>query len=613
MGDDEVISSSLLLIPAIVYTGIIATLFGIVGIFTANWFIASSVIILLIFSRDILSSAQHFLTNFKSLLLSVSFVQIVNIAIIIFVGSALFYNSFIPSEMADVWVYHIPIAENTIKHEQFQYPLMEHNFYGNIPAFVNVLFSVAMIKTPNFAYASFVNGAIFLFFVMSFQGLFRRYNDYLLFIAIMIIGFSNFFLGFATEPHTDLARSIFSCLAVVYLIFYQRTSKQFYLYLFAITMGAAIATKYTEITSFVALIPFATFLIIKNKHYKFFSYSALIMILIAGFWYLKNLFLYGNPVYPFIFSHHGLSDTWMAEYIAELSRPFDPVNRNFNRDLLTLGGWSDFFSVIWKFYFQGHVTQQFILAASLLYLLLKRNIALLMLGISLLFFIIYYTTPLFNHQRFAITTLLIFNSLGVIIIFDILRPLLSYLDNIISFKLPIKIHNLLAKAIIIVKFSSIILFGIIIFVRPPSLGGVFTKSAKIIESGGVDIYLSKNIYWYKSYNYVVSNDLKNIFHPFDTGVKYLSKIYSSTDTSDTFISLMDVSIENSDYKKFISDKNIMYFYFNPNFKFTDIEVERSGPQKVNDAYKVINILLKHSHPIYTDENSWTVYKVEHFE
>jgi len=59
---------------------------------------------------------------------------------------------------------------------------------------------------------------------------------------------------------------------------------------------------------------------------------------LAGYWYVKNLIVLGNPIYPFIFGHPGLSDQWMANYRLELGRAFDPAYRVFVTDLTTRQG-----------------------------------------------------------------------------------------------------------------------------------------------------------------------------------------------------------------------------------------------------------------------------------
>lgn len=71
-----------------------------------------------------------------------------------------------PSGIADVWVFHIPLANSIIEHAGFVSPQIDHPFYGNIPLFFNLLFSLVMMVSGHWTGAAIMNIAIFFGFLL---------------------------------------------------------------------------------------------------------------------------------------------------------------------------------------------------------------------------------------------------------------------------------------------------------------------------------------------------------------------------------------------------------------------------------------------------------------
>ena len=74
----------------------------------------------------------------------------------------------------------------------------------------------------------------------------------------------------------------------------------------------SLGTKYPTLNAFGAFILsfsliFLLFIKIKNKKYIFHTLlkSFILIFIFGGYWYLKNLIVYGNPIYPFVFSCWG--------------------------------------------------------------------------------------------------------------------------------------------------------------------------------------------------------------------------------------------------------------------------------------------------------------------
>jgi hypothetical protein len=97
------------------------------------------------------------------------------------------------------------------------------------------------------------------------------------------------------------------------------------LLLSGICYGLAISIKYNGLYGLAigGTLLFAYLLIHKfgyKEIFKNLAYFSLAVLVVAGFWYFKNLILHHNPFYPFIFGHPGFTDKeyWEAHETIKL-------------------------------------------------------------------------------------------------------------------------------------------------------------------------------------------------------------------------------------------------------------------------------------------------------
>ncbi|ULR46329.1 hypothetical protein [Rhizobium sp. K102] len=268
------------------------------------------------------------------------------LAALAFIGLAcvISVTALFPAASADVWAFQIPLAQSIVSHGGFVTPQMDSNFYGNIPLFFNVLFACILLFIDHWLAAGLLNAAIFLGFLLLLVSCAHRWRAAGSLLVCFLIAFQPFFTPGAAVPLTDLPRSCFSVAAVLYLWRYLETSRPSELVSCALVPGGAVGGKYTEL-QMVGLIGLALLpSICRGKlPLPLFLTCVVAFLSLAGYWYAKNLIVLGNPIYPFMFGHPGLSDQWMADYTLELGRAFDPANRVFVTDLTTRQGWHDFF------------------------------------------------------------------------------------------------------------------------------------------------------------------------------------------------------------------------------------------------------------------------------
>jgi hypothetical protein len=130
--------------------------------------------------------------------------------------------------------------------------------------------------------------------------------------------------------------------------------------------------------------------------------AAALFAALSGTWYVKNLILYGNPVYPFLLGHPGLSEEWMKGLMVEMTNSTLPEDRIYSHDLFTLRGWHDFAAAWWT-KFRGLVPMVLVALAGLAAPLPRRWMLPLW---SVVLFVIWYAL-MFNARRWAMPAALL--------------------------------------------------------------------------------------------------------------------------------------------------------------------------------------------------------------
>ena len=249
-----------------------------------------------------------------------------------------------PSGIEDVWSYHLPIVHSFIAHHGIIAQQVPHPFYGNNPLLFELLFAVPMLAVGHFAAAGIVNVAVYfglMLLILSFAKAARGFQ-FLLLLAVLVWA-SSFFLLSAAQPMIDVPRSCFSAAAFLFAWRYARAFCRFDLVMSALTAGAAVAGKYTELmTPLIICATLAPLMIMRRPTWTHILPAAVAFTAVSSFWYFKNAILYGNPIYPFLFAHPGLSNAWMANLVGDLQTSVHAEQQAYSRNMMTLQGWHDF-------------------------------------------------------------------------------------------------------------------------------------------------------------------------------------------------------------------------------------------------------------------------------
>ena len=521
-----------------------------------------------------------------------------------------------PSGVADVWVFHIPLANSIIEHAGFVSPQIDHPFYGNIPLFFNLLFALVMMVSGHWTGAVIMNIAIFFGFLFLLSSCASRWRACGFFLVAALMLSIPFFRGSVGEPMTDLARSCFSVAAVLFLWRYLETRRPAELFHCALVLGGAVGGKYTEL-QMVGLIGLALMpTLLKGRVSLPLFLSCLCAFLaVAGYWYAKNLIVLGNPIYPFMFGHPGLTDAWMADYMLELGRAFDPANRHFVTNLATLQGWRDFLHILYNWFLAGKPNAFVALALILAGLAVAfRRIAFLA-AITAAMFVIWYTV-MFNHIRWATPAYLLFFSTGFIGASLLRERLDQWLDRqVLPRMVPLtKIASSPACMI-----ASPVLIGVL-------AGGLWLSQWYRVGGGdmdpgkakdfdvvlgmiSVDKYMESHREAYFMYRYIAEHDLRTVFQPFDTANTLLSTAYNDGRDGGWQLPRYVLPAQGSDIDAFIRDNHIGYFILPPDAGSAFL-AERIGEDKIVLANSVIAHMMPRSSLILTDRFGWKLYRFD---
>jgi hypothetical protein len=520
----------------------------------------------------------------------------------------------LPSENIDVWVFQLPLAKSMVDHSGFVYPQMDHPSYGNMPLFFNLLFAQAMLFVDHFIAANAVNIAVYLGFLLALSSYATRARGL---VFLLILFFFASFAPSAPAPLTDLSRSCFSVLALIFTDRYLSDNRSYDLVVAGLLAGAAIAGKYTELVTaaLIGLVLLPRLLLLRRRTWLDALGFSAALVVVAGFWYAKNWLLLGNPIYPFIFGHPGLTDEGMAEYMRDLSQAFDPANRIYVTNLLTPAGWRDFIFILHEWFFVGQRAAQFAGAVIVVALVLRpRRMAMLVFCTAALF--VFWYARMFNHIRWATPAYLLFFSTAVVGVTVIVEAVLAAWQR----------HGANARIAVLVawvsrrpllsRFLSLrlvvnALAGAVVLTVGIGSAYSFRQQGMVVlgilgSRTGIDDYLATRRQGYGIYRYIAEHDLRMVFQPLDNGAASYAAAYNGGRDGGWILGYRTMPSDEAHADEFLREQHVRYFIYRPTLNPT--EIDRLGADHVGLAYGIMRSLLPKSRLLLTDPFGWSLYE-----
>jgi hypothetical protein len=530
------------------------------------------------------------------------------------VGAAVTYVGlflcFIPASNVDVWVYHLPLVQSIVSHAGFAYPQIDNLFYGSQPMALEMLHGAGMVFFNHFAIASAINLAIYLSLAVLAVACIPRGRGFL-FLLLCYLFVVRLELQSAATPMIDTPRACLSIAAFLFAWRYAWTFRRMDLILSALVAGLAVAAKTTELVNVLIICATLAPFIWRRGTWRDLIPAAGIFAAVSSYWYIKNLVLYGNPVYPFIFGHPGLSDAWIRDLMLEMTRPFDVADRGYSTNLITAQGWHDFIVVMGAKFFW-----------------LKRPALIVLLGLALpwprrwmlplwsgLLFLFWYA-QMFNHIRWAITAVLLLTLTAFMVVGFATSHLVDAWEGkgplarwIAPWRRPGAVRVLPASL-----SALLVIFLVFVAVRidqgkghsfiPPWMDANMVTA--LTRTGDPERYLSQTREEFELYRYIGRHNLARVFQPYDNGGTLFVSAYNDGQDNRWLVhfTMMPASLAQAD--AFIARQRIRYFIRKP---LDPTDVERLGPAHVALADAMIARLKPHARLLLRDRFGEELYEI----
>lgn len=307
--------SSRLALQYVVGFGVILYLslfLGLLGWFTFPKLTLLFVFFLAVFARDIPRVFRDVASAIRALLglWKIDCFSAIFVFLALFLGFFNFLAAFAPPTARDAISYHIPEAQRILSLEKIVFPLGDHPFYGNLPVLMEVGYALGMLFS-GFALAQLFHYAFFLAFVCFVFGWMRRHFGLrTASIAVFTLFFLHDLVTTAISLNIDTAHMVLEVMGFLLVLDFVLTKERNFLKVSGMIFGLALSIKYSPLVSacLAGLVVFCASLTNRKTLLKNILAFSVPLLLVAGFWYGKNLLLFGNPFYPLYFGHRGYDE-----------------------------------------------------------------------------------------------------------------------------------------------------------------------------------------------------------------------------------------------------------------------------------------------------------------
>ncbi len=215
---------------------------------------------------------------------------------------------FLPAgRTADDMAYHLPAVYQYIQTHRISLLPIELRALFALPQNAELLFMWPTIFTENTFFINIVQIVVAALGVIAVYVLAQTLNipsRIAFFIAILFF-FTPGVLRQIGSGYIDLITHVFFLISLHAAVMFYLKQREFYLYGAAVAIGLMIGMKYNMLILALGLQPLILPTLLKKTKRAILAYFASILIL-AGYWYARNLIVFQNPFFPVHSSSSGL-------------------------------------------------------------------------------------------------------------------------------------------------------------------------------------------------------------------------------------------------------------------------------------------------------------------
>ncbi len=220
---------------------------------------------------------------------------------VVFLVPAFFFTLF-PPTFYDSLVYHLALPQRYIFQHFIDFPSWNH--FAFFPLGQEMIYSLILLLTEDPVVTklfNFLTGGLLLITLWKISECIED-NTTAKLASVSLMASCPCFVLLLTIPKNDLAVSLFQCLGVLGLLRFWNTESKKWIYLSGFFIGIGLGYKYTTLLFFVAFL-LAVCVVKAFSSSEVISYRNLAILVIVALivgspWYIKNLIVTGNPVYP---------------------------------------------------------------------------------------------------------------------------------------------------------------------------------------------------------------------------------------------------------------------------------------------------------------------------
>ena len=220
-----------------------------------------------------------------------------------------------PPHTTDELHYHFPQAQQIVNTERVDPKFGGHYFYGNIPKQMEVLYASAIsISGPQLAHT--MHFAFLVAFLLIVYGVISSiYTPYAAAWAVFMTLMHDELTWNMTSGFVDGAAFVMEIAGLLFVLQHKYGKNKLVLSLMfaGVTFGIGASIKYSVfVTAGFAL------LLLLPEIKRVWKYLLVPGLLLAGYWYFKNLIWFGNPFYPMYLGHPGVDSETYANLMAAI-------------------------------------------------------------------------------------------------------------------------------------------------------------------------------------------------------------------------------------------------------------------------------------------------------
>lgn len=284
-----------------------------------SWYIFITLLILAIVSLPIYFKQQGPLALFKEIL-KCPYPLIFLLAVIGYLFSIISLPPFINDELAYHYYSIDAVFINPIERWNFAHNI---GLYYMLPRLLDTGYILFFSLTKTYATARLLHFLIFFSSIFSITIFLNKYFNTIsaIIYCFLVLFIEGLILIESTFGHVDVGSAALSNLSLITISGYLLTKQKGFIYGAACLFGISIGIKYTVFV-FISSVVLISFILLGLEKYqeikriinniiKFklslkpvFKYPTIILFLtliMGGYWYIKNLIVTGNPIYPFLF------------------------------------------------------------------------------------------------------------------------------------------------------------------------------------------------------------------------------------------------------------------------------------------------------------------------